>query len=136
MIRNIVRDAFFLSQKSETVTQGDLALGQDLRDTLAANRERCVGMAGNMIGVKKRAIIVSLGFADVVMYNPVIVRREGPYEAEEGCLCLDGVRKATRYQTIRVQFRDEKWQKREQSYSGWTAQIIQHELDHLEGVVI
>ena len=136
MIRNIVRDAFFLSQKSETVTQGDLALGQDLRDTLAANRVRCVGMAGNMIGVKKRAIIVSLGFADVVMYNPVIVRREGPYEAEEGCLCLDGARKATRYQTIRVQFRDEKWQKREQSYSGWTAQIIQHELDHLEGVVI
>ena len=97
MIRPIVRDVFFLALKSEPATQGDLAVDRDLRDTLQANRERCVGMAANMIGVRKRVIIVSLGFVDVVMYNPVLLSKDTLYEAEEGCLSLDGTRKTTRY---------------------------------------
>ena len=136
MIRPIVRDTFFLGQKSDPATPADRAVGRDLRDTLAAHRSGCVGMAANMIGVKKRVIVVSLGPADLVMYNPAIVLRDTPYETEEGCLSLDGTRKATRYQSITVEYRDETWQKRRQRYSGWIAQIIQHELDHLEGIVI
>ena len=136
MIRPIVRDTFFLGQKSDPATLADRAVGRDLRDTLAAHRSGCVGMAANMIGVKKRVIVVSLGPADLVMYNPAIVLRDTPYETEEGCLSLDGTRKATRYQSITVEYRDEAWQKRRQRYSGWIAQIIQHELDHLEGIVI
>ena len=136
MIRPIVRDVIFLGQRSEPATQGDLAVGRDLRDTLRANRERCVGMAANMIGVKKRVIIVSLGLGDVVMYDPVMLSRDAPYEAEEGCLSLDGTRKATRYRNIEVEYRDEAWRKRCQRYSGWIAQIIQHELDHLDGIII
>ncbi|MBR2797939.1 MAG: peptide deformylase [Clostridia bacterium] len=136
MIRPIVRDTFFLGQKSDPATTADRAVGRDLRDTLAAHRSGCVGMAANMIGVKKRVIVVSLPPADLVMYNPAIVLRDTPYEAEEGCLSLDGTRRATRYQNITVEYRDEAWQKRRQRYSGWIAQIIQHELDHLEGIVI
>ena len=136
MIRPIVRDVFFLKQRSEPANQQDLAVGRDLRDTLAANRERCVGMAANMIGARKRVIIVSLGPMDLVMYNPVLVGKDSPYEAEEGCLSLDGVRKATRYRNIEVEYRDESWRSRRQRYSGWIAQIIQHEMDHLEGIVI
>lgn len=136
MIRPVVRDVFFLGQRSEPATQADLALGRDLRDTLAANRDRCAGMAANMIGARKRAIIVSLGPADLVMYNPVLCFRDGPYEAEEGCLSLDGTRRAARFQTIEVEYRDEAWRKRRQRFSGWIAQIIQHEMDHLEEIVI
>lgn len=136
MIRPIVRDVFFLDQRSEPATQQDMAIGRDLRDTLAANREKCVGMAANMIGVKKRVIIVSFGFADVVMYNPVLLAKDTPYEAEEGCLSLDGTRKTTRYQNIEIEYRDAAWKKQRQRYSGWIAQIIQHEMDHLEGVII
>ena len=136
MIRPVVRDVFFLRQKSEPATQGDLSIGQDLRDTLASNRDRCVGMAANMIGVKKRVIIVSMGPVDVVMYNPVITRKDSPFETEEGCLSLDGVRKTTRYQNISVEYRDGTWKKRQQNYTGWIAQIIQHEMDHLEGIII
>nr|AHF24349.1 peptide deformylase [uncultured bacterium Contig575] len=136
MIYPIVRDMFFLGQKSEPATQRDLAVGRDLRDTLRANRERCVGMAANMIGVKKRVIIVSLGLADVVMYNPATLAKDTPYEAEEGCLSLDGSRRTTRFRNIEVEYRDADWKKRRQRYSGWIAQIIQHELDHLEGVII
>ena len=136
MIRPIVRDVFFLRQQSEPAAQGDLALDKDLRDTLEANRERCVGMAANMIGVKKRVIIVSLGFADTVMYNPVLLSKDTPYEAEEGCLSLEGTRKTTRYQNIEVEYRNAAWKKRREKYSGWTAQIIQHELDHLDGIII
>ena len=136
MIRPIMRDVFFLSQKSESAARQDLSVGRDLRDTLAANREKCVGMAANMIGVKKRVIIVSLGFADVVMYNPVLIEKYMPYEAEEGCLSLDGTRKTTRYQNIEIEYRDAAWKKQRQQYSGWIAQIIQHEMDHLEGVII
>ena len=136
MIRPIVKDVFFLGQKSGPATMQDLSVGQDLMDTLRANQYHCVGMAANMIGVKKRVIIVNMGILNVVMYNPVIVRKDSPYETEEGCLSLTGVRKTTRYQNIEVEYYDSSWKKRRQKYSGWTAQIIQHECDHLEGIII
>ena len=136
MVKQIVRDILFLGQKSEPATKADLQVGRDLQDTLRANRERCVGMAANMIGVKKNIIIVSMGFLDVVMFNPVIVSKSGPYEMEEGCLSLDGVRKTTRYQNMEVEYYDFDWKRKRQKLSGWTAQICQHEMDHLEGRVI
>ena len=136
MVKQIVRDIFFLGQKSEEATRQDLAIGQDLQDTLKANQDRCVGMAANMIGVKKRIIIVNMGLMNIVMYNPMIVKKDTPYETEEGCLSLDGVRKTTRYQNIEVEYLDAGWKKHRQKYSGWTAQIIQHEADHLDGVII
>ena len=136
MIKPIVRDIFFLGQKSEIATMQDLSVGQDLQDTLKANQDRCVGMAANMIGVKKRIIIVNIGIINLVMYNPVIVRKDGPFETEEGCLSLDGVRETTRYQNIEVEYLDGSWKKHLQKYSGWTAQIIQHEVDHLNGIII
>ena len=136
MIKPIVKDIFFLGQKSEAATKQDLPIGQDLQDTLNANRDRCVGLAANMIGVKKRIIIVNMGFMNTVMYNPVIVKKDTPYETEEGCLSLEGVRKTTRYQNIEVEYLDGSWKKHRQNYSGWTAQIIQHEVDHLEGRII
>lgn len=136
MIKPIVKDIFFLGQKSEAATKQDLPIGQDLQDTLNANRDRCVGMAANMIGVKKRIIIVNMGFMNIVMYNPVIVKKDTAYETEEGCLSLEGVRKTTRYQNIEVEYLDGSWKKHRQNYSGWIAQIIQHEVDHLEGRII
>ena len=136
MIKPIVKDVFFLGQKSEPATQQDLSVGRDLMDTLRANQDHCVGMAANMIGVKKRIIIVNMGILNVVMYNPVIVKKDTPYETEEGCLSLTGVRKTTRYQNIEVEYFDSSWKKQRQKYSGWTAQIIQHECDHLEGRII
>ena len=136
MIRPIVRDIIFLGQRSEEATKQDMSVGQDLQDTLKANQDRCVGMAANMIGVKKRIIIVNMGFVNVVMYNPVIVKKDSPYETEEGCLSLDGVRKTTRHQNIEVEYLDSNWKKQRQKYSGWTAQIIQHEVDHLNGIII
>ena len=136
MIRPIVRDIIFLGQKSEEATKQDMSVGQDLQDTLKANQDRCVGMAANMIGAKKRIIIVNMGFVNVVMYNPVIIKKDSPYETEEGCLSLDGVRKTTRYQNIEVEYLDSNWKKQRQKYSGWTAQIIQHEVDHLNGIII
>lgn len=136
MIRPIVKDTFFLGQKSGPATKQDMSVGQDLTDTLRANQDRCVGMAANMIGVKKRVIIVSMGILNVVMYNPVIVQKDSPYETEEGCLSLSGVRKTTRYKNIEVEYYDSSWKKNRQKYSGWTAQIIQHECDHLEGRII
>ena len=105
-------------------------------DTLRANRERCVGMAANMIGVKKNIIIVNMGFVDIVMFNPVIVSKTEPFETEEGCLSLDGVRKTVRYQNIEVEYYDFAWKKQRQKLSGWTAQIVQHEVDHLSGRLI
>ena len=136
MIQKIVRDVFFLGQKSVPAQPEDTLVGKDLQDTLRANQDRCVGMAANMIGVRKRIIIVNMGITNVVMYNPVIVRKDSPYETEEGCLSLEGVRKTTRYQNIEVEYFDTSWKKRRQKYSGWTAQIIQHEVDHLDGVII
>ena len=136
MVKQIVRDILFLGQKSEPATKADVQVGRDLQDTLRANRGRCVGMAANMIGVKKNIIIVSMGFLDVVMFNPVIVSKSDPYETEEGCLSLDGVRKTTRYQKLEVEYYDFDWKRQRQKLSGWTAQICQHEMDHLEGRVI
>lgn len=136
MVKKIVRDVFFLGQKSQEAVMEDTSVGQDLQDTLTANREKCVGMAANMIGVRKRIIIVNIGFLNVVMYNPVILKRDTPYETEEGCLSLEGVRKTTRYQNIELEYLDGSWKKHRQKYSGWTAQIIQHEMDHLEGIII
>lgn len=136
MIRPIMRDVFFLGQKSEPATKEDLQIGRDLQDTLQANREHCVGMAANMIGIKKNIIIVNMGIVNIVMFNPVIIKRDIPYETEEGCLSLDGVRKTIRYQNIEVEYYDFSWKKQRQKLTGWPAQICQHEIDHLKGRII
>lgn len=136
MVRPIMKDLLFLGQKSEEATEQDRQVIADLRDTLAAHRESCVGMAANMIGSRKRIIIVSLGFADLVMVNPVIIQKSQPYETEESCLSLTGVRKTGRFRKIKVRYQDEAFQKHTQEYEGYIAQIIQHECDHLEGVII
>lgn len=136
MIKPITKDVIFLSQKSEPATKADLSIGYDLMDTLRANREHCVGMAANMIGVKKNIIIVNMGMMDVVMFNPVIVKKDTPYETEEGCLSLVGVRPTTRYQNIEVEYLDFGWNKKRMKLTGWTAQICQHEIDHLSGRII
>ncbi|WP_073113322.1 peptide deformylase [Hespellia stercorisuis] len=136
MVRQIVKDELFLAQKSELATKADAAIITDLIDTLKVNSEHCVGMAANMIGVKKRIIVFSVGIAIVPMVNPVIVKKSGPYETEEGCLSLNGVRKTTRFEKIEVEYQDKDFKKQRQEFAGWTAQIIQHEVDHLKGRVI
>ena len=136
MIRPIMKDVLFLHQPSAPAAPADVPVAQDLLDTLAAHAADCVGMAANMIGVKKRIIAVNMGFASVVMMNPVIVKKAGPFETEEGCLSLEGVRKTTRYRKIEVVFETMGWVKQRQEYSGWTAQIIQHEIDHCDGILI
>lgn len=136
MVKPIMKDIFFLGQKSEPATRDDLQVGRDLQDTLQANRAGCVGMAANMIGVRKRVIIVNRGLTDLVMFNPVLLKKDTPYETEEGCLSLVGVRKTTRYEHIEVEYYDMKWKKKRLRLSGWEAQICQHELDHLEGILI
>ena len=136
MIRPINKDRFFLAQKSVPATEADLGTAQDLLDTLRAHRETCVGMAANMIGVARRIIVFADGDEYRLMLNPELVQKSGPFEAEEGCLSLTGTRKTTRYQRIRVRYQNERMQYRQKNYSGWTAQIIQHEIDHLNGIVI
>ena len=136
MVKKIMRDPLFLAQKSTDATEADQQVITDLLDTLRANLDHCVGMAANMIGVKKNIIIVNMGFIDVVMFNPVIVSKRDMYETEEGCLSLNGVRKTTRYQEIEVEYYDFNWKKQRQKLSGWTAQICQHEIDHLSGKII
>ena len=136
MIRQIVRDTIFLSRKSEKATAADLHIAKDLEDTLRANHDRCVGMAANMIGYSKSIIIVATGFADIVMINPIIIGKHEPYETEEGCLSLPGTRKTTRYNKITVEYYDKSFAKHIQTFTGQIAQIIQHECDHLEGILI
>ena len=136
MVKPIMKDVSFLQQKSEPTTKADEQVVQDLLDTLKANEAGCVGMAANMIGVKKRIIVVNVGFMNIPMINPMIVKKSGAYETEEGCLSLVGVRKTTRYREIEVEFWDASWKKQRQKYSGWIAQIIQHECDHLDGIII
>lgn len=136
MIRPIIRDIFFLQQSSEEATKADLAVGQDLQDTLQAHQDACVGMAANMIGVRKRIIIVNMGFTNLVMYNPVLLVARQPYQTEESCLSLDGIRPVQRFEEIEVSFLDQDWQEKRLSLTGFTAQIVQHELDHLEGIII
>lgn len=136
MVRPICKDVLFLGQKAEKATKDDMQVVQDLLDTLKANEAGCVGMAANMIGINKSIIAVNMGLMNVAMVNPVIVKKTGAYETEEGCLSLSGVRKTTRYQDIVVEYFDVNWKKQRRKYSGWIAQIIQHECDHLNGVII
>ena len=136
MIREICRDETFLSQKAAPATADDLATAQNLLDTLTAHKDGCVGMAANMIGVCKRIIAFDNEGTYMVMFNPVIVRQSGPYEAQEGCLSLTGVRKTKRFQTIKVQWQNEQFQTRLKTFTDWTAEIIQHEIDHCEGILI
>ena len=136
MIRDICRDETFLAQRAERAGLDDLETARDLLDTLATHREGCVGMAANMIGVNKRIIAFDNEGEYMVMLNPVIVKRSGPYEAEEGCLSLTGRRKTKRFQTIKVQWQNEKLQTRIKTFTGWTAEIIQHEIDHCDGILI
>ena len=136
MERKIIRDVLFLRQKAQAATRADLAVGRDLTDTLRANADRCVGMAANMIGVNKRVIVVAVGFGSMVLYNPVIVEKTGPHEAEEGCLSLSGTRRTTRYRMITVEYRDTDWKQQRRTFTGHVAQIIQHEIDHTNGILI
>lgn len=136
MIQPIMKDPLFLGVKSQPATVEDLQVAQDLLDTLTAHREGCVGMAANMIGVRKRIIVFDNEDTDMVMFNPTILKSEGAYETEEGCLSLPGIRKTRRYQKIKVQYQNAAFQTRIKTFTGWTAQIIQHEIDHCEGILI
>lgn len=136
MVKNICRDQFFLSQKAEPATESDKQVVIDLLDTLRANLDHCVGMAANMIGVKKAIIVIAAGPFQFAMINPVITKKSGAFQTEEGCLSLEGVRSCTRYKEIEVDYLDQNFKKQHGKYSGWTAQIIQHECDHLEGKII
>ena len=136
MIRPIVHDPFFLAQKSKAATEADRQVIADLMDTLRANLDRCVGMAANMIGEKKRVIVFCNGPVQMVMVNPRITAKSGAYETEEGCLSLAGVRKTKRYQKITVKYQDHLFQPRTDTFEGFTAQIIQHEIDHCDGILI
>ena len=137
MVRELMHDPIFLTKKSENATKDDLPVAQDLLETLAFHKETCVGMAANMIGVCKRIIAFDNGGTYMVMFNPVIVKSADPYETEESCLSLlGGPRKTKRYQKIKVQYQTEQMQTRLKTFDGWTAQIIQHEIDHCNGVLI
>lgn len=136
MVKKIVRDPMFLQQKSEPATEADKQVVQDLLDTLKENRARCVGMAANMIGVKKRILVVAAGPFMFPMINPVITKKTGEFETEEGCLSLDGVRPCTRYKEIEVDYLDQNFKRQCGKFGDFTAQIIQHEMDHFEGILI
>lgn len=136
MIKPIMHDPIFLAQKSTPATKEDLDVAQDLLDTLAAHKDGCVGMAANMIGVLKRIIVFDDEGKYTVLFNPEIIKQSEPYEAEEGCLSLSGVRKTKRYRSIKVQYQNSEFQTRFKTYTGWTAQIIQHEIDHCNGILI
>ena len=136
MIKPITKDPIFLAQKSVPATILDLPVAQDLKDTLEAHREGCVGMAANMIGVNKRIIIFDDHGSATVMFNPELVKCSGAYETEEGCLSLSGVRKTRRWRQIKVRYQNERFETRLKTYTEFTAQIIQHEIDHCNGVLI
>lgn len=136
MIREICKDETFLAQKAAPATVADLGVAQDLMETLIAHKDGCVGMAANMIGVNKRIIAFENDGEYKVMFNPVIVKQSGAYETDEGCLSLTGTRKTKRHKVIKVQWQNEKFQTRLKTFTGWTAEIIQHEIDHCEGILI
>ena len=136
MVREIVHDPMFLQRKSEDATQADLQTAQDLLDTLRANFDRCVGMAANMIGVAKKIIAINDNGKYLVMFNPEIISKFGEFETEEGCLSLEGVRKTKRWQSIKVQYQTMDGKPRIKTFTGWTAEIIQHEIDHCDGILI
>lgn len=136
MIREICRDEAFLSQAAEAATQDDVQTASDLLETLEHHKSGCVGMAANMIGVNKRIIAFDNGGSYMVMFNPEIIKKSEPYTAEEGCLSLSGTRRTTRWRSIKVRWQNERFQERIKTFTGWTAQIIQHEIDHCEGIII
>ena len=136
MIRDICKDETFLAQKAVPATLGDVQVAADLLETLEHHKAGCVGMAANMIGINKRIIAFDNEGSYMVMFNPEIVKKSEPYDTEEGCLSLTGVRPAKRWKTIKVRWQNEKFQERLRNYPGWTAQIIQHEIDHCEGIII
>jgi len=136
MIRPIMRDVLFLAKPSVPATPEDRQIAIDLLDTLKHNEDACVGMAANMIGVSKRIIAVNMGLMNMAMFNPMIVAKSGPYETTESCLSLTGERPAARYHEIEVEYEDMQFNKQRRKFTGWTAQIIQHECDHLEGIII
>lgn len=136
MIRDICKDETFLAQKAEPATAEDLSVAADLLETLEHHKEGCVGMAANMIGINKRIIAFDNEGTYMVMFNPEIVKKSGPYDAVEGCLSLTGTRPAKRWNSIKVRWQNEKFQERLKTFTGWTAQIIQHEIDHCEGIII
>ena len=136
MIKPIMKDEAFLAIKSVPATKMDTQVAQDLKDTLQAYSDQYVGMAANMIGVSKNIIIFAIGPAQIVMYNPKITKKSRPYKVKEGCLSLEGERNTTRYENITVEYKDESFKKCKQSYSGFVAQIIQHEIDHCNGIII
>ncbi len=136
MIREICKDVIFLARKAEPATPEDLPVAADLLETLEHHKDGCVGMAANMIGVNKRIIAFDNEGEYMVMFNPQILRRSGSYDTEEGCLSLTGVRPVKRWKTIKVQWQNEKFQQRIKNFTGWTAEIIQHEIDHCEGIII
>ena len=136
MIRDICKDETFLAQKAELATPEDLPAAADLLETLTHHSAGCVGMAANMIGVNKRIIAFDNEGSYMVMFNPEIVKQSGPYDAEEGCLSLTGTRPAKRWKSIKVRWQNEKFQERLKTFTGWAAQIIQHEIDHCEGIII
>ena len=136
MICEICKDEFFLRLPSKEALPEDAEVARNLLDTLEANRKDCVGMAANMIGVSKRIIAFDCEGKYMVMFNPVILKKEGAYQTEEGCLSLSGSRRTERFQSIKVQWQNEKFQTRAKTFTGWTAQIIQHEIDHCNGILI
>lgn len=136
MIKPVMKDVFFLRQKSEPALRADLQTGLDLLDTLAAHSSECVGMAANMIGVRKNIIAVNMGPVNVLMFNPRITLKSGRYETEEGCLSLSGQRPCTRYRTITVEYEDINFKKQKTVLQDWPAQIVQHEIDHCNGILI
>jgi len=136
MVRPIVKNKGFLAKKSAPATQDDARIAQDLLDTFLAHKDECVGMAANMIGWLKKIIVVDLGFAPVIMYNPMILKKDGPFETEEGCLCHEGEKKVTRYAIIEVAYMDHAFKLQKKVFTGFNAQIIQHEIDHCNGVLI
>lgn len=136
MIREICKDEAFLARKAEPATADDLSVAADLLETLKAHKESCVGMAANMIGVNKRIIAFDNEGKYMVLFNPEIIKKSEPYKAEEGCLSLTGTRKTKRFKSIKVQYQNEKFQTRLKTFTGFPAQIIQHEVDHCEGTLI
>lgn len=136
MVREIMKDEVFLAEASEKATAEDTEIARDLLETLEAHKAGCVGMAANMIGVRKRIIAFDNEGSYMVMFNPEIVKKSGAYKTEEGCLSLTGTRKTRRWQSIKVQYQNEKMQIRLKTFTGWTAQIIQHEIDHCNGIII
>lgn len=136
MVQSIMKDPIFLSRKSEPATAADLTVAQDLLETLAFHKEGCVGMAANMIGISKRIIAFDCDGTYLVMFNPELIKTAEPYDTEEGCLSLPGTRKTKRFRKIKVRYQNEAMQIRMKSFEGWTAQIIQHEIDHLNGILI